>query len=62
LNLHLGSFTLQLEKKEKKLCYFKTKKIDKQISGQMINGNPTISSFLPFEFENGEKKKKKKGG
>jgi len=26
LNLHFGSFTLQLEKKEKKLSYFKNKK------------------------------------
>jgi len=25
----------------------------------MINGSPTISSSSPFEFENGEKKKKK---
>jgi hypothetical protein len=34
LNLHLGFFTLQLEKKEKKLSYFKNqKKKEKEING-----------------------------
>jgi len=55
----LAPSPFSLKKKKKSFPTSKTKKIDKQISGQMINGSPTISSSSPFEFENGEKKKKK---